>query len=405
MIRFFIILALFFLSPCALAQAFFRTESIVIEPGDSISLSPYEPFSAICFEGPGLNGLSLISEAFGVHAIVPDPHHGENRSQLFTFPKEHGALVLISSGFSGSLRILFIDQGEAPVIFESHQLLKKSSCDKPAVIPPEVWRAGLPDPKPGRTFNQVKHMIIHHSAGSNFNTNYTEVVRSIYLLHINTNNWDDIGYNYCIAANGVIYAGRDPLDLREEDEVTGAHFCGKNTGTMGTCILGTYTDTLPSEASMESLHALLLWKLAKDHVGPADSFPHPRSSDPLLPVVAGHRDGCNTACPGNELHKLIPALRLQLEKDWKLCPKIAETVFAEKPAKPTIYPNPIPTFVNTLQVNFSGEWQLYSAEGLFLENGKIEHHEIRLSSKLASGLYYIRLQNPSVSQVEMIFKL
>lgn len=386
---FFILIAL---NSWAHAQTFFRSIEITLSENERVSLDAYEPFDALCFELEHPDGLILETENNGMHSLSLDLHHGANRSQLFTFSAQHGSVYLYSTHYTGKIKILLIHQGEAPAVASFENLYKKTACEKPEVIPPSVWRAGLPDPKPGRSYNQARHMIIHHSAGSNFNTNYTEVVRSIYLLHLNTNNWDDIGYNYLIAGNGNIYAGRDPQSLVYEDEVTGAHFCGKNTGTMGTCILGTYTDTVPSRESRESLHQLLLWKLAKAHIGPADSFPHPGISDPVLPVVAGHRDGCNTSCPGNEFYRLIPDIRNKLESDWQNCPKIAGMNPKNEEGSNWVYPNPLPSSENTLHLSVSAEWELYALNGLRVAQGHTENQEIILKKNICPGVYVLQFR-------------
>ena len=66
--------------------------------------------------------------------------------------------------------------------------------------------------------------MVHHSAGSNTNSNYTQVVRDIYLYHTQVNGcWSDIGYNYLVAQDGSIYNGRDPGAL-EQDDVLGRSF-------------------------------------------------------------------------------------------------------------------------------------------------------------------------------------
>jgi len=79
-------------------------------------------------------------------------------------------------------------------------------CEKPPTISQTVWRKELPEPKEGRKETLVKHCVIHHSAGNNSDTNYVNIIRNIYLLHTNSNGWDDIGYNYVVAPNGVIFS-------------------------------------------------------------------------------------------------------------------------------------------------------------------------------------------------------
>ena len=47
----------------------------------------------------------------------------------------------------------------------------------------ETWREGLPAPYYERIVHEVGNIIIHHSATSNDLTDYTNVVRNIYLSH------------------------------------------------------------------------------------------------------------------------------------------------------------------------------------------------------------------------------
>jgi len=190
------------------------------------------------------------------------------------------------------------------------QVSGRGTCNLPPIILQSTWRAGLPPPKPGRTATPTKHCIIHHSADGNGNTNYTDLVRAYYTYHTQVNGWDDIAYNYLIAANGDVYAGRDPEKAGiRQDNVLGAHFCAKNNNTMGVCMIGDFMSTDPSNLAMQSLESLLGWKIHTDTLNPYFSYPHPTLSAALLPVIAGHRDGCITNCPGNLLYAKIDAIR------------------------------------------------------------------------------------------------
>ncbi len=170
------------------------------------------------------------------------------------------------------------------------------------MIEQEEWREGLPEPDYDRIVHKVKNIIVHHSATSNDLTDYTNVVRNIYLSHTQINGWSDIGYNYLISQDGTIYKGRDP-DIFEQDNVMGAHFCSSNTGTMGICILGNYMDIRPTRQSLDALIDLLTWKAARDSLNPFGINEHPLNPD--LHVIAGHRDGCSTLCPGDSLYEKI----------------------------------------------------------------------------------------------------
>jgi len=184
------------------------------------------------------------------------------------------------------------------------------------MIDQQVWREDLPEPDYQRIVHKVKNIIIHHSATSNDLTDYTNVVRNIYLSHTQVNGWSDIAYNYLIAQDGTIYKGRDP-DIFEQDNVMGAHFCSSNSGTMGICILGNYMDICPPQESLDALINLLTWKTAKDSLNPYGTNAHPLNPD--LHVIAGHRNGCSTLCPGDSLYEKLSYTRQGTSGKLKSC--------------------------------------------------------------------------------------
>lgn len=211
-------------------------------------------------------------------------------------------------------------------------IASRSSCDSPSFIPQSFWREGLPNPIKGRTSTATHHCVVHHSADGNGDTAYTELVRAYYTFHTQVNGWDDIGYNYLIAANGDIYAGRDPEkpEIRQ-DNVLGAHFCSKNNNTMGVCMIGNFMTEKPSEVAMSSLFQLLGWKLKKDNLNPFSTLLHPDGNGNALGVIAGHRDGCNTSCPGDKVYALLDSVRVEAGK----CTPFS-TIQKTKETEPTI---------------------------------------------------------------------
>jgi hypothetical protein len=155
------------------------------------------------------------------------------------------------------------------------------------------------DPTPFPTV--VTHLIVHHSAGSNTSSDWAARVRAIWAFHTGSNGWDDIGYNWLIDPNGVLYEGRS-------DNMQGAHFCGQNGGTMGICVIGTYTDVPPTNDAITTLRNLLAWKSCKEGIDPED-FSFHNSSGLNLFHISGHRDGCSTVCPGDSLWVRLPDIR------------------------------------------------------------------------------------------------
>ena len=237
-------------------------------------------------------------------------------SNLCTYPVPIDTFLFYPGNLKQPVSFIYIDS-RLPEEKELPLTKKKSDgCSEPEMIDQSVWREGLDDPDYERIPNKVHNIIIHHSAGSNTDTNYIQVVRSIYIYHTEYRGWSDIGYNYLIAQDGTIFKGRDPGEL-EQDNVLGAHFCASNTGTMGICVLGDYMEVSPPESAIQSLIDLVAWKLGKDSLDPLGTYPHPLNSE--LPVIAGHRDGCATLCPGDSLYNEFPLLRLDVMEAFNQC--------------------------------------------------------------------------------------
>ncbi|WP_425389464.1 N-acetylmuramoyl-L-alanine amidase [Ekhidna sp.] len=213
--------------------------------------------------------------------------------------------------------IFLITSGTAPPINSSKFRRQQSApCEEPPPsVPQETWRSGLPEPNYSRSFHEVFHNVVHHSAGSNSNMNYTQVVRDIYLYHTQVNGWSDIGYNYLIAQDGTLYAGRDPGN-GSQDQVRGAHFCGANSNTLGVCLLGNYETASPTSVSIETLKSLLTYQLYSQEGDPFQSYNHPLGN---LGTVIGHRDGCSTLCPGENVYSMLNGIRSNVSNELDAC--------------------------------------------------------------------------------------
>ncbi|MDN4166957.1 N-acetylmuramoyl-L-alanine amidase [Cytophagales bacterium LB-30] len=240
----------------------------------------------------------------------------EQLSQLLHFNSPQESVQLLLDPSAGKQVSLHFINGAYSHLADSPKRIKAENCEEPASIPQSEWRAGLPAPNYSRSFTQVEHVIVHHSAGSNSATDYQQVVRDIYIYHTQSNGWSDVGYNYLIAQDGTIFKGRDPLD-GAQDNVIGAHFCGSNSQTMGICLLGNYETAQVSEATLGQLEDLITWKLKKEGLNPLASSAHPANSD--LGVIAGHRNGCSTACPGENAYQLLQTIRENVADKLNAC--------------------------------------------------------------------------------------
>ncbi|MEO0894908.1 MAG: N-acetylmuramoyl-L-alanine amidase [Bacteroidota bacterium] len=246
------------------------------------------------------------------------------------------------------------------------------------------------------SYATVSHMIIHHSAGPNTSADWGATVLSIWNFHVNTRGWNDIGYNWLIDPNGVIYEGRGG-----GNNVIGAHFCGKNTGTMGVCLLGTYEQEEPSAKAIASLEKLLAWKMCDANLAPLDTTIHLTSGD-LLPVISGHKDGCSTSCPGSELHDELPSVRQGAIVQFDSCTSVQTSIEPLDMALDlNVYPNPTTGSV-TLEWNQATpamvSWDIYDTGGrtLWHESGFWSAGSAQKRIDLAhlpAGIYLVRIDN------------
>ncbi|MCF8267055.1 MAG: N-acetylmuramoyl-L-alanine amidase [Ignavibacteriales bacterium] len=216
-----------------------------------------------------------------------------------------------SKSLLSEIKLHIINPGKSDLISIEKVLPEnvQDNFQKPPVVSRTEW--GCPQGQNsgwGPSYTTVTHLIIHHSAGPNVSSDWAAIVRSYWDLHTYGNGWGDIGYNYLVDPNGILYEGR-----AGGDNVIGAHFCGYNANTMGLCVMGTYTTVSPTDNALNSLKLLFAWKLNQRGIDPTASSYHP-SSQRTIKHVSGHRDGCSTECPGTNLYYKLGNLRLELKE-------------------------------------------------------------------------------------------
>ncbi len=210
--------------------------------------------------------------------------------------------VLYHRYYPGSSTILEYEEAD----------LREEDCDcpQPDIQQRAEWCSNCPTTQTP-VVSEPTHLIVHHSAGSNSSSDWAAVVRSIWDFHVNGRGWADIGYHYLIDPNGEIYLGR-------ADDIQGAHFCAQNRNAMGICMLGTFTDVAPASAARASWVDLAAYAACKWDVSPQSRSIHASSGLNLL-GVSGHRDGCATACPGQELYGQLGEWRSDLRSRMDAC--------------------------------------------------------------------------------------
>ena len=210
------------------------------------------------------------------------------------------------------IHLYFIDSTAGPTAEElvaQQQMLGQPAAPedgypKPPVISREVWCTEPEcDYTEGLRYHPVSHLIVHHTVTSS-NGDSAETVRAIWRFHTFTRGWGDIGYNYLVDVNGVIYEGH-----LGGDDVVGTHAADANRGTMAASLIGNFEESSPPSAMVEAVADLLAWKADQRDIDVYDSSYLP-DVDWGLPHLMGHRDVYGTtACPGAHAHALLPMLR------------------------------------------------------------------------------------------------
>ncbi len=175
----------------------------------------------------------------------------------------------------------------------------------------EEWRDGPP-----RYNSTILQAHVHHSASGNgyAQADVPALIRSFYKYHTHSLGWSDIAYNFLVDAYGTVWEGRYG---GVDQAVRGAHTLGFNASSTGFCVIGNLDSVQPTSATLASVAQLAAWKLslyARDPQGwtqveseGSDKFPNGKVV--TLPVIDGHRDTNDTACPGGNLYAQLENLR------------------------------------------------------------------------------------------------
>ncbi len=195
-----------------------------------------------------------------------------------------------------------------------------TSVAKPAVVSRTGWNC--PDGQDSRAqpvYYPVNHMVVHHTADANglvgSERSWADRVRAEWSFHTYTRDWGDVGYNYLIDPNGVIYEGR-----AGGDDAVAFHDTA-NYGSMGISLIGTYSSVEPTAASISSLVELLAWKSVQKDIDPLgrsyyygcaiSSYCRSYNASATVDNISGHRHVTpnRTTCPGEQVVDILPTVR------------------------------------------------------------------------------------------------
>jgi hypothetical protein len=122
-------------------------------------------------------------------------------------------------------------------------------------------------------------VVIHHTQSPNEAAALEQArLRNIRRFHMVDRGWGDVAYHYFVGASGQVYEGRD------------WHFKGDSgteydlNGRLLICLLGDFSERLPSAKAVETLIQLVSEKLREHRLTPD--------------VVVTHQMVADTDCPG-----------------------------------------------------------------------------------------------------------
>lgn len=142
----------------------------------------------------------------------------------------------------------------------------------------------------GSRRHPVREAVIHCSATRPTwyeNRTGEDKVREIRRWHVQENGWRNIGYHFLIDRDGKVFCGRKLTEI-------GAHVAGRNSGTIGICLIGGFGSNERdrfeqhfTEAQRTSLKLLVADLNTKTD----------------LRTISGHNQYARKACPGFQVRR------------------------------------------------------------------------------------------------------
>ncbi|XP_067636874.1 peptidoglycan-recognition protein SA [Eurosta solidaginis] len=118
-------------------------------------------------------------------------------------------------------------------------------------------------PAKGLTYQvpPIRYVIIHHTVSSECDEflKCAEILQNTQNYHMNDLHYEDIGYNFLIGNDGVVYEGTGW-------GVRGAHTYGYNMNGTGIAFIGNFADKLPSRSALNAAKKLLACGVKEDEL-------------------------------------------------------------------------------------------------------------------------------------------
>jgi uncharacterized protein with LGFP repeats len=184
-------------------------------------------------------------------------------------------------------------------------------------------------PPPGRCIEftaPLRFAVVHHTVNSNSYRpgESAGMVRGIQAYHQRTLGYCDIAYNFLVDKYGRIFEGRFGGSSGIRNVVLGAHTGGFNSHSTGIALIGDYRSATISSSQWRSLVHLLQWKLSIHGIDATSRFVTKSNGGgsrfPAGRVVSwptrilGHTDLWPTECPGANVMRQLPNLRVAVQR-------------------------------------------------------------------------------------------
>jgi hypothetical protein len=273
----------------------------------------------------GWSGWTQLAECGG----APDHKPNTGHSALLAVPGTTGYEIVVSAG--GTAEVSEINTLDGPAVATAAATVFGMPLPNGATCPVtylsrSAWGAdeslrfsGSTETWPLEWF-PGQALTVHHTAGINGDPDPAATVRAIYYDQCINKGWGDIGYHLLIDEAGRVYEGRvsgnDKFPVFGPGSQplvnTAGHAETFNSGNIGVCLLGNFTDTGPTTAARDALTtvlaslAQLLWI---NPVGTVDYVNPVNGNTNTVRGVSGHRDWNPTQCPGNTFYPGFEDLR------------------------------------------------------------------------------------------------
>jgi hypothetical protein len=241
-------------------------------------------------------------------------------------PQDVEWVPLVPEGVAmGSVTLDYMNASDGPLQKREVPATAEAAVETPDIVTRQEWGAdeSLQESRGcTRSFYPVQQLFVHHTAGSNGDDDPYATMRAIYYFHTASRGWCDVGYNFVIAPDGTIFEGRwarpyAPWETHtsEDDQgrsVAGAHASGYNSGSVGISMMGNFSQVKVPATARAALVQMLAWEADRHSLDPVSyrTYRNPESgSGRNLPVIAGHKDAGQTACPGDNLYRALPKIR------------------------------------------------------------------------------------------------